>query len=155
MSGTLSLSAPAVLQFWTERHLCTLTTLRADGSPHVVPVGATVDPAAGLLRVIASGGSAKVRQVRGGGDRVAVCQVDGPRWSTIEGRAVVRDDPESVAEAERRYAERYRRPRPNPQRVVIEVTITRVLGSASLGATGSSRAPEPALTSARRPPGTA
>jgi F420H(2)-dependent biliverdin reductase len=134
MSGRLSLTAPAVLEFWTERHLCTLTTLRADGSPHVVPVGATVDPAAGLLRVIASGGSAKVRQVRAGGDRVAICQVDGPRWSTIEGRAVVRDDPESVAEAERRYAERYRQPRPNPQRVVIEVTITRVLGSASLGA---------------------
>ena len=134
MSGILSLSSPAVLEFWTERHLCTLTTLRQDGSPHVVPVGATVDPATGLLRVIASGGSAKVRQVRAGGHRVAICQVDGPRWSTIEGRAVVRDDPESVAEAERRYAERYRRPRPNPQRVVIEVTITRVLGSASLGA---------------------
>ena len=139
MSGTLSLSLPAVLEFWTERHLCTLTTLRRDGSPHVVPVGATVDPAAGLLRVIASGGSAKVRQVRAGGERVAICQVDGPRWSTIEGRAVVRHDPESVAEAERRYAERYRRPRVNPQRVVIEVTITRVLGSASLGATESSR----------------
>ena len=134
MSGILSLSFPAVREFWTERHLCTLTTLRQDGSPHVVPVGATVDPAAGLLRVIASGGSAKVRQVRAGAARVAICQVDGPRWSTIEGRAVVRDDPESVAEAERRYAERYRRPRPNPQRVVIEVTITRVLGSASLGA---------------------
>jgi len=137
MSGTLSLTAPAVREFWTERHLCTLTTLRADGSPHVVPVGATVDPAAGLLRVIASSGSAKVRQIRAGGDRVAVCQVDGPRWSTVEGRAVIRDDPESVAEAERRYAERYRRPRPNPQRVVIEVTITRVLGSASLGAPGT------------------
>ena len=138
MSGTLILSAPAVLEFWTERHLCTLTTLRADGSPHVVPVGATVDPGAGLLRVIASGGSAKVRQVRAGGDRVAICQVDGARWCTIEGRALVRDDPESVAEAERRYAERYRRPRPNPQRVVIEVTIARVLGSASLGATAGS-----------------
>jgi PPOX class probable F420-dependent enzyme len=144
MSGTLSLSTPAVQEFWTERHLCTLTTLRQDGSPHVVPVGATVDPEAGLLRVIASGGSAKVRQVRAGADRVAICQVDGARWSTIEGRAVVRDDPESVAEAERRYAQRYRRPRPNPQRVVIEVRITRVLGSASLGATESSRAREPA-----------
>jgi PPOX class probable F420-dependent enzyme len=144
MSGTLSLSVPGVLEFWTQRHLCTLTTLRGDGSPHVVPVGATVDPEAGLLRVIASGGSAKVRQVRAGAERVAICQVDGARWSTIEGRAVVRDDPESVAEAERRYAQRYRPPRPNPQRVVIEVRITRVLGSAGLGATGSSRAPEPA-----------
>lgn len=137
MSGQLSLTWPAVADFWTERHLCTLTTLRADGSPHVVPVGATVDAPAGLLRVIASRVSAKVRQVAAagpGGARVAICQVDGARWSTIEGRAVIRDDPASVAEAEKRYEARYRRPRPNPERVVIEVTIAKVLGSASLGA---------------------
>jgi len=134
VSGRLLLSSAPVLGFWTERHLCTLTTLRADGSPHVVPVGATVDPDAGLLRIIASRGSAKVRHVLAGGDRVAVCQVEGPRWSTIEGKAVVRDDPESVAEAVRRYAVRYRQPRTNPERVVIEVTIAKVLGSASLGA---------------------
>ena len=137
MSGQVSLSSAAVRDFWAERHLCTLTTLRADGSPHVVPVGATLDAEAGLLRVTASRGSAKVRHVLAGGDRVAICQVDGARWSTVEGRAVVRDDPESVAEAERRYAERYRPPRPNPERVVIEVTITRVLGSASLRVTDS------------------
>jgi len=142
MSGRLSISSPALQEFWVERHLCTLTTLRADGSPHVVPVGATLDADAGLLRVTASRGSAKVRHVLAGGDRVAICQVDGARWSTVEGRAAVRDDLESVAEAERRYAERYRRPRPNPERVVIEVTITRVLGSAGLGAIGSSPAPE-------------
>src|SRR3712207_4954064 len=29
--------------FWTERHLCTLTTIRPDGTPHVVPVGVTLD----------------------------------------------------------------------------------------------------------------
>ena len=34
---------PALLDFWTERHLCTLTTLRADGRPHVVPVGVALD----------------------------------------------------------------------------------------------------------------
>ena len=118
--------------FWTERHLCTLTTLRADGTPHVVPVGATLDLAAGLVRVIASRGSAKVRHVASagpGGAPVAICQVDGRRWSTVEGRAVVRDDPAAVGEAERRYAARYRPPRPNPDRVVLEVTVTRVLGS--------------------------
>ena len=125
----LDLSGEGLVAFWTERHLCTLTTLRADGSPHVVPVGATVDPQAGLLRVIASGGSAKVRQVRAGGDRVAICQVDGPRWSTIEGRAVVRDDPESVAEAVRRYAVRYKQPRENQARVAIRITITSVIGN--------------------------
>ena len=29
--------------FWTERHLASLVTLRADGTPHVVPVGVTLD----------------------------------------------------------------------------------------------------------------
>ncbi|MBW6435377.1 TIGR03618 family F420-dependent PPOX class oxidoreductase [Actinoplanes hulinensis] len=132
MSGVVPLGSPALAEFWTERHLCTLTTLRADGSPHVVAVGATLDPAAGIARVISFDTSTKVRNVRRGQHRVAICQVDGRRWSTIEGLAVVRDDPSSVAEAERRYAGRYRTPRPNPARVVIEVAITRVLGSATL-----------------------
>jgi PPOX class probable F420-dependent enzyme len=132
MSGRLSLDSAALREFWAERHLCTLTTLRADGSPHVVAVGATLDADAGVARVITSGGSAKVRHVLAGQTRVAICQVEGARWSTIEGTAVIRDDRPSVADAEQRYAARYRVPRPNPQRVVIEVTITRVLGSASL-----------------------
>ena len=126
---TPDLSGADLRAFWAERHLCTLTTLRADGSPHVVPVGATLDPDAGLVRVTASRGSVKVRHVLAGRGRVAVCQVDGRRWSTLEGRAVVRDDPAAVAEAERRYAGRYRRPRPNPERVVLEVTVTRILGA--------------------------
>jgi len=132
MSGLIALNSPALLDFWTERHLCTLTTLRADGSPHVVAVGATLDPVTGLARIISSSGSAKVRHIRAGAARVAICQVDGARWSTVEGLAVVRDDPESVADAERRYAARYRQPRPNPQRIVIEVTVRKVLGSNTL-----------------------
>ncbi len=132
MSGPISLASPELRAFWTERHLCTLTTLRADGSPHVVAVGATLDADAGVARVITSGGSAKVRHVRAGQTRVAICQVDGRRWSTVEGTAVIRADRPAVADAEERYAARYRVPRPNPQRVVIEVTITRVLGSATL-----------------------
>jgi hypothetical protein len=79
--------------------------------------------------VITSRDSRKARNAAATG-RVAICQVDGRRWSTLEGRAVVRDDPAAVAEAERRYAERYRVPRANPRRVVIEVTVTRVLGNA-------------------------
>jgi PPOX class probable F420-dependent enzyme len=118
--------------FWRDRHLATLTTVRSDGSPHVVPVGVTLDVDAGLARVISSGGSRKVRNVLAagpGGALVAVCQVDGRRWSTVEGIAVVRDDADSVAEAVRRYAERYRQPRINPSRVVIEIAVTRVLGN--------------------------
>jgi PPOX class probable F420-dependent enzyme len=121
---------PGLLTFLTERHLATLTTLRADGSPHVVPVGVTYDPGTRTARVITSGTSAKARHVRDGRARVAVCQVDGRRWLTLEGTAVVRDDAESVADAERRYARRYRQPRVNPARVVLEISVDRVLGSA-------------------------
>ena len=122
--------APELLVFLTERHLATLTTLRADGSPHVVPVGVTFDPDTATARVITSGGSAKARHVRAGQARVAVCQVDGRRWVTLEGTAVVRDDAASVADAEARYARRYRQPRENPARVVIEISVDRVLGNA-------------------------
>ena len=126
---------PELLAFLAERHLATLTTLRPDGSPHVVPVGVTYDPATRTARVITSGTSAKVRHVLAGATRVAICQVDGARWSTVEGTAVIRRDRPSVTDAEQRYAARYRIPRPNPQRVVIEITVTRVLGSNTL--TGS------------------
>ncbi|MFE5816260.1 pyridoxamine 5'-phosphate oxidase family protein [Streptomyces sp. NPDC056479] len=120
------------LAFWQERHLCTLTTLRPDGTPHVVPVGVTYDPEARLARVITNKSSAKVSHVRAAGPdgaRVAVCQVDGRRWATLEGRAYVRTEPERVAEAVRRYATRYERtPAPNPDRVVIEIELTRAMG---------------------------
>ncbi|MGY1740752.1 MULTISPECIES: pyridoxamine 5'-phosphate oxidase family protein [unclassified Blastococcus] len=121
---------PGTLTFLTERHLATLTTLRGDGTPHVVPVGVTFDPETATARVITSGTSAKARHVRAGQDRVAVCQVDGRRWLTLEGTAVVRDDAGSVADAVERYARRYRQPRENPARVVIEISVDRVLGNA-------------------------
>ncbi len=120
------------LTFWQEKHVCTLTTLRPDGTPHVVPVGVTYDPEARLARVITSKSSAKVRHVLAAGPdgaRVAVCQMEGRRWATLEGRAAIRTEPEQVADAERRYAERYgRTPRPNPERVVIEIALTRAMG---------------------------
>ncbi|MEU9761359.1 TIGR03618 family F420-dependent PPOX class oxidoreductase [Streptomyces sp. NPDC047985] len=122
------------LAFWREHHLCTLTTPRPDGTPHVVPVGVTYDPAAGLARVISDKSTRKVANVLAAGPagaRVAVCQVDRRRWATLEGRARVRTDQEAVAEAVRRYAERYgRTPAPNPNRVVIEITLDRALGKA-------------------------
>ncbi|MGA5551807.1 pyridoxamine 5'-phosphate oxidase family protein [Streptomyces pseudogriseolus] len=120
------------LSFWRERHLCTLTTLRPDGTPHLVPVGVTYDPEQLLARVITNRTSAKVRHVRAAGDEgapVAVCQVDGRRWATLEGRARVRTEAERVEDAVRRYAERYgRTPGPNPDRVVIEIALTRAMG---------------------------
>ncbi|MEU9574890.1 TIGR03618 family F420-dependent PPOX class oxidoreductase [Streptomyces massasporeus] len=123
---------PSYLDFWRERHLCTLTTPRPDGTPHLVPVGVTYDPEARLARVITNRASAKVRYVRAAGEEgaaVAVCQLQGRRWATLEGRAFVHEEPDRVAEAERRYAERYgRTPSPNPARVVIEIHLTRAMG---------------------------
>lgn len=117
--------------FFTERHLATLTTLRADGTPHVVPVGVTFDLETRTARVITSGSSVKARHVRDGAGtaRVAVCQVDGRRWTTLEGVATLRDDAASVADAVTRYAARYRQPRENPARVVLEIAVDRVLGN--------------------------
>ncbi|MFJ5225615.1 pyridoxamine 5'-phosphate oxidase family protein [Streptomyces sp. NPDC088400] len=159
MTNGVRSPSPDFLAFWRENHLCTLTTTRPDGSPHVVPVGVTYDPVAGVARVIANKNSRKVANILaasagtgtdaeagteagtgagtegatgsdgGGGARVAVCQVQRRRWSTLEGRATVRTEPEVVADAVSRYAERYERtPAPNPDRVVIEITVNRTLG---------------------------
>jgi len=122
---------PALLEFWTQRRVCSLTTVRPDGRPHTVAVGATLDPEAGVVRVITFRSSVKVANVRAagpGGAPVSVSQVDGGRWSTVEGVARVHEEPDRVAEAERWYAQRYREPQPNPERVAIEITVRSVLG---------------------------
>jgi len=120
---------PASIAFMAERHLATFATLRRDGSPHAVPVGFTWDPEARVARVIASRGSAKVVQARAG-RRAALTQVEGRRWISLEGSTSVLEDPDSVRDAEQRYAVRYRQPRPNPQRVVVVLHVDRVLGGA-------------------------
>ena len=119
-----------VRAFLRERHLATLTTLRPDGTPHVVAVGFTWDDDARLVRVITNAPSQKAQNVRHGSPRAVVAQVDGRRWLSLEGVPRVSDDPERVAEAVRRYAERYRVPSQNPRRVVVEIAVDRVLGSA-------------------------
>ena len=121
----------AARAFLAERHLATLTTVRPDGSPHVVPVAFTWDAGALVARVIASGGTRKVRNAEAG-CRAVLCQVDGRRWLSLEGTANVMRDPQAVLDAERRYAERYRVPRPNPQRVVLLVTVDRVTGDSTV-----------------------
>jgi F420H(2)-dependent biliverdin reductase len=119
----------SALAFVRERHLATLSTTRPDGGLHVVPVGFTWDEAAAQAWVICSGNSRKVAHVRSG-SRAALCQVDGGRWLSVEGPARIDDDPDTVREAELRYAARYRPPRVNPRRVCLIVAVGRVLGSA-------------------------
>jgi PPOX class probable F420-dependent enzyme len=118
----------ALLEFWTERHLCTLTTLRTDGTPHVVPVGVALDPEERCAWVITFTGSQKVHNLTHS-PTVAACQVDGRRWSTLEGRAELLTDATSVRRAEERYATRYRKPKENPQRVAVRLEVDRFLGN--------------------------
>lgn len=119
----------AVLQFLSDRHLATLTTIRADGSPHVVAVGFTYSPLDRLVRVITAATSVKARNAARGG-RAAVCQIDGRRWLTLEGPVRVATDAESVAAAVEGYAARYRQPGQRADRVAIEIQVDRILGRA-------------------------
>ena len=121
-----------MLDFLTERHLATLTTPRRDGSPHVVPVGFTYEPQTKIARVITSGDSVKAGNAARPGAVGALCQVDRARWLTLSGPMEVDTDPDAVADAVRRYAERYRQPRENPKRVVLIMRVTGLLGSSRL-----------------------
>ena len=128
--------------FLVERHLATLTTLRSDGSPHVVPVGFSYDAATATARVICSDGTQKVRNVEATGlpgstgpvgpvgpvGSVVLCQTAGADWLSLVGRGTVLRSSEAIAEGEARYAARYQAPAPNPHRVVIEIAVTQVLG---------------------------
>ena len=118
-----------MLAFLKERHLATLTTVRADGSPHVVPVGFSYDAEAGLVRVITFAPSMKARNAARGG-RAAVSQVDGGRWATLEGVCRLVDDAPSVALAVAGYAARYRQPGERVDRVAIEIVVDKVMGRA-------------------------
>ncbi|GAB2769785.1 hypothetical protein GCM10027091_01340 [Streptomyces daliensis] len=99
-----------------------------------MPVGVTVDAAASTARVITRKSSKKVANVLAADQaRVAVCQVDGGRWATLEGTAEVLTDSAAVEDAVSRYARRYgRTPAPDPERVVIEISIERAMGQAAL-----------------------
>ncbi|WP_372595232.1 pyridoxamine 5'-phosphate oxidase family protein [Actinotalea sp.] len=123
--------SPEQTVFVTERHLATLTTLREDGSPHVVPVGFTWDAELGIARITTRESSVKVRNAAAGhgGSRAAICQVDGGRWLTFEGTVSISRDPEEIAEAMRRYARRYRELTPDPRRIVLRLAVDRVMGS--------------------------
>ncbi|MCJ1706378.1 PPOX class F420-dependent oxidoreductase [Microbacterium sp. VKM Ac-2923] len=117
--------------FLSEYHLATLSTIGRSGRVHAVPVGFTYED--GVVRVIGSRGTQKfVNAARSG--RASICSVDGGRWISFEGPVRVTDEREAVAHAVELYASRYRQPRVNPDRVVLEITVERTLGSAALRA---------------------
>ncbi len=117
------------LAFLEERQIATLTTLRSDGSPHVVAIAFTFHPDEGVVRIISPDHTQKIRNIERSG-RAAVCQVDGPRWLTLEGPAVVQRDAADIATAVAAFESRYRPPRQNPTRVAVSIAVDRVLGRA-------------------------
>ena len=117
------------LEFIRENHLATLTTLRADGSPHVVPVGFTFDIENNIVRVITFAKSMKARHAAQGG-RAVVSQVDRGRWITLEGTVRLRTEADIIDKAVEAYAGRYRQPKVREDRVVIEITVDKVMGRA-------------------------
>jgi PPOX class probable F420-dependent enzyme len=129
MSFQSSDLTPSQLEFMRENLLATLTTLRADGSPHVVPVGFTFDTDNNIVRVITFAKSMKARHAAQGG-RAVVSQVDRGRWITLEGTVQLRTEAEIVAKAVEAYAARYRQPKVREDRVVVEITIDKVMGRA-------------------------
>ncbi|MFF4020803.1 pyridoxamine 5'-phosphate oxidase family protein [Streptomyces sp. NPDC001843] len=111
------------------QHVAAFTTLRPDGTPHVAPVRFTWEARSGLARVMTVAASRKARNLLAApGSRVALCQVDGFSWVTLEGSGTVVRDPERVELGARLYARRYWSAPPNPpDRVVIEIAVDRVL----------------------------
>jgi PPOX class probable F420-dependent enzyme len=121
----------SVLTFLTERHLATLTTLRTDGSPHVVAVGFSYDVEAQVARVITWGASQKslnAGRMEAAGQHAAVCQVDGGRWLSLEGPVRLVTDPAGVQAGVDGYAARYQEPKKRDDRTVIEIQVERILG---------------------------
>lgn len=118
---------PEVTTFLTERHLAALVTMRADGSPHVVPVGFSWDAAERVVRIITFASSVKYKNALRGG-RAVVSQVDGGRWLTLEGVVSATDDPQRVALAVAGYAARYRQPGERADRVAIEIAVDKIMG---------------------------
>ncbi|MDQ0578586.1 pyridoxamine 5'-phosphate oxidase family protein [Streptomyces rishiriensis] len=130
MNRTATELPDATRAFLTRPRTATLTTLRPDGTPHVTPVRFTFDASTSLARVTTRARTRKARNVAAGGlaARVVLCQAEGFSWVTLEGRAAVTEDPESLAEAVRRYTARYRAAPPAPPDLVaIEIAVERIL----------------------------
>ena len=120
----------AVLTFLAERHVATLSTQRPDGSLHVAPVGFGYDAASRTARIITFEGARRARNLEeaGGPGRAVLCQVDGGRWLTLEGRGRVVRDPAGVARAVEAYSARFGTPGERTGRIAIEIAVERIMG---------------------------
>jgi PPOX class probable F420-dependent enzyme len=120
---------PEIIAFLTERHLASLTTLRKDGSPHVVPVGFSFDASCNEVRIITFAGSQKVKNAEHGG-RAVVSQVDKGRWLSLEGTVRATTNAAEVEQAVAGYTARYQAPKERVDRVAIIIAVDKILGRA-------------------------
>lgn len=110
-----------------QRVLATLSTVRPDGSPHVVAVGFTWDAEGGLAQVVTRANSVKARNIAATG-RAALCQFDGRgNWFTLEGPAEVVTDEAVHAAAKQAYLVRYGGP-DLPTDAVVRLRPERAMG---------------------------
>lgn len=118
------------LDFLAERHLATLSLVTPDGDLHVTPVGFTWDDETKIARVITFAASKKARIIAAHDSvTAAVAQVDGGRWFSLHGSATVTGDAAICADAERRYAARYRPPGDRgTDRRTIEIAVSKIIG---------------------------
>jgi PPOX class probable F420-dependent enzyme len=118
--------SPEIEAFLAAPHIATLTTLRPDGTLHVVPVSFSWDSEARLARIMVDIESRKARNVLAApGGPGALCQVEGIGWVALEGTATLSDDPQRVAEGKERYLKRYTWETRGD--VVIEIAVDRVM----------------------------
>ena len=117
------------LAFVTDRHIATLSTMSPDGRIHVVAIGFSYRD--GIARIITGGGSRKVANLLAD-NRLSISQFEGARWLTLQGTATIATSPEDVALGVELYSKRYRAPRENPERVVIVMTVEKVMGSGGM-----------------------
>lgn len=112
-------------EFWAAPRLATLGTVRADGTPHLVPVKAMRDDEE--LLVLTRAASAKARHVVRR-PWASVAEVTPTTWFTVEGKAVVSTDVDDVARGLAAYERRFGRDGWSGADCVVMVRIERVLG---------------------------
>ncbi|MFC6285016.1 pyridoxamine 5'-phosphate oxidase family protein [Nocardioides sp. GCM10027113] len=93
--------------FWSSPRLATFGTVRRDGSPHLTPVKAM--RCGEDFLVLTRPTTVKARNVRRTG-RASIAEHTSSLWATVEGAAVVSEEPDDLARARAAYAERFGRP---------------------------------------------
>lgn len=109
--------------FWNSPRLATLGTVRADGSPHLVPVKCMRD--GDRFLVLTRPETMKVRNLEVTG-RASLAEHTDTVWATVEGPAHIAEDRDEFEDARAAYEGRFGRPETWATGVLV-VEVDRVL----------------------------